>query len=68
MIIMAEIRRHLEERGITQTEFARLVGVDKATMCKWLNDIGPLPNLKYVNRMCEILGIEIVIKKEVNDI
>lgn len=68
MVIMAEIRRHLEERGITQTEFAKLVGVDKATMCRWLNDDGPLPNLKYVNRMCEILGIEIGITKEANDI
>lgn len=62
MIIMAEIRERLEERGISQTEFAKLVGVDKATMCRWLNDIGPLPNLKYVNKMCEVLGIEIIIK------
>ncbi len=63
MIIMAEIRKHLEERGISQTEFAKLVGVDKATMCRWLNDIGPLPNLKYVNKMCEVLGIELTIIK-----
>ena len=68
MIIMAEIRKRLEERGITQTEFAKLVGVDKATMCRWLNDDGPLPNLKYINMMCKILGIEIIVKKEVNDI
>lgn len=63
MIIMAEIRKRLEERGISQTEFAKLVGVDKATMCRWLNDIGSLPNLKYVNRMCEVLGIELTIIK-----
>lgn len=62
MIIMAEIRKRLEERGISQIEFAKLVGVDKATMCRWLNDIGPLPNLKYVNKMCEVLGVEIIIK------
>ena len=62
MIIIAEIRKRLEERGISQTEFAKLVGVDKATMCRWLNDIGPLPNLKYVNKMCEVLGIELIIK------
>lgn len=68
MVIMAEIRRRLEERGITQTEFAKLVEVDKATMCRWLNDDGPLPNLKYVNRMCSILGIEMIVKKEANDI
>lgn len=68
MIIMAEIRKSLEERGITQTEFAKLVGVDKATMCKWLNDNGSLPNLKYVNKMCSILGLKIIVKKEVNDI
>lgn len=68
MVIMEEIRRRVERCGFTQAEFAELVGVDKATMCRWLNDNGPLPNMKYVNRMCSILGIEIVIKKRGDDI
>lgn len=59
--IMKAIRDCFDESNMSQAEFAKLVGVDKRTMSRWLNGIGPLPNLKYVKKMIDILGVGIII-------
>lgn len=58
---MKMIRDCFEENNMTQEEFAKLVGVDRRTMNRWLNGIGPLPNLKYVQKMCEVLEVGLFI-------
>lgn len=59
--VMKMIKECFEESDMTQAEFAKLVGVDRRTMNRWLNGIGPLPNLKYVQKMIDILGVGIII-------
>ena len=62
--VMKMIRDCFEESNMTQAEFAKLVGVDRRTMNRWLNGIGPLPNLKHVQKMCEVLEVEMRIGGE----
>lgn len=59
--IMKMIRECFDESNMTQAEFAKLVGVDRRTMNRWLNGIGPLPNLKHVQKMCEVLEVGLFI-------
>ena len=35
--LIADIKRYLEQRGISQEEFARKIGVSFSTLNRWLN-------------------------------
>jgi transcriptional regulator with XRE-family HTH domain len=35
------LREFLDKNNITQSEFARLMGVNRSVICRWLNDKKP---------------------------
>lgn len=51
MKLAARIRRH----GMTQVEFARVLGVHPVTVCNWVRG-RRVPRDRHVPRLCRVLG------------
>lgn len=43
-------------RGLTQKEAAKMLGVSNKTLCKWENYLA-YPNVKYVDAICKLYGL-----------
>ena len=54
-IFSKNLRRLLEERGKTQAELARYVGVSKGSVTRWVKGMTD-PRTDKVDKMCEFLG------------
>lgn len=55
-IFIKRLQKVLEEKNITQREFARLVGVTEVTISRYLNGERK-PRIEIIDRMAEVLNV-----------
>lgn len=56
-----KIREIRKEKGLTQEQLARRMGISKACLCRWENwkDGSPIPTLRTLGRIADALDIRI---------
>lgn len=58
-IIFAErLKDIIQKHSLTQTDFAKKIGVNQSTICKWLQE-NRKPSLTHLCKIADIFGVEI---------
>ncbi len=53
-----KLKKLLEKKGLTQEEFAEMMGVKPPTVCRWVNDERrPRPFVPMVRQMAQVLKV-----------
>ena len=58
-MITVNLRRLLEERGMNQTELARITGIRPSTICEIYNNNCTFLKLDNIDRICKALDCDI---------
>ncbi|RST71009.1 helix-turn-helix domain-containing protein [Xanthomonas arboricola pv. pruni] len=58
-LIAARIRKARNDRGLSQTELSKLLGVNRATIGHWERDDGFTPNLQHLHSLSLALDVTI---------
>ncbi|MBO4950663.1 MAG: helix-turn-helix transcriptional regulator [Clostridia bacterium] len=58
-MITVNLRRLLEERGMNQTELARITGIRPSTICEIYNNNCTFLKLDNIDRICKALDCNI---------
>ena len=67
MTLGKELKELLEEKGMNQTELARLIGVTPTTICRYVNDKGN-PNDENLKKIELVFGVKLKAnKKKLNE-
>lgn len=56
--IKINLRKILQERGMTQAEFARLSGMNTTIVSRWAKGNPAMIMLRSLEQVCDTLGIE----------
>ena len=57
---MMRIKKELKEQEITQTDFAKMIGVTDVTVHRWLTGQRS-PSIDHVEQMARVLGMHVLV-------
>lgn len=64
MDVINQIKEYMKEDGVLQKDLSHATGISIEHVSDYMNGLRGNPTLKTLTKMCDALGLEIVVKRK----